>query len=109
MTERPPLRRSLRHRIFGGVCGGLAEWSGRSPGLIRFLYVLISVVSAAFPGIVVYLILWLIVPEEPQDPNYPIPTHTGRNIFLAILLVLLVVLLPALGLIAVRVENSPTP
>jgi phage shock protein C len=80
------------------VCGGLAEWSGRSPALIRILYVLVSIVSAAFPGIVVYLILWILIPDAPQDPNNPIKSHTGRNIFLAILFVLLLVLLPALGL-----------
>jgi phage shock protein C len=101
MTDRPPLRRSRQHRIFGGVCGGFAEWSGRSVGLIRFLYVLVSIVSAAFPGIAVYLILWIFIPEAPQDPNNPIQSHLGLNIFLAILVVLLIVLLPALGLFAV--------
>lgn len=107
MIDRPPLRRSRRHRIFGGVCGGIAEWSGRSVGLIRFLYVLVSILSAAFPGIAVYLILWIFIPEAPQDPNNPIKSHTGRNIFLAILVVLLIVLLPALGLIAARTTGGP--
>ena len=109
LIQRPPLRRSRRYRIFGGVCGGLAEWSGRSPGLIRFLYVLLSIMSVAFPGIVVYLILWLVIPEAPQDPNNPIPGHAGRNLFFAIMLILLAILLPALGLIAVRSEEGVAP
>jgi phage shock protein PspC (stress-responsive transcriptional regulator) len=107
MIDRPPLRRSRRHRILGGVCGGLAEWSGRSVGLIRFLYVLVSIVSVAFPGIAVYLILWIFIPEAPQDPSNPIKSHTGRNIFLAILVVLFILLLPLLGFVALRTEKSP--
>lgn len=71
MPERPPLRRSRTRRIFGGVCGGFAEWSGQSPALIRTLYILISVISAAFPGIVVYLVLWLLIPDTPWAPAHP--------------------------------------
>lgn len=106
MIDRPPLRRSRRYRILGGVCGGLAEWSGRSVGLIRFLYVLVSIVSVAFPGIAVYLILWIFIPEAPQDPSNPTKSHTGRNIFLAILVVLFILLLPLLGFVALRSEKS---
>lgn len=62
---RNPLHRSRRHRILGGVCGGIADWLGWSPGGVRLLYVLVSVLSAAFPGIIVYLVLWLVVPQEP--------------------------------------------
>jgi len=58
-----PLHLSNRHRIIAGVCGGLAEWLGWSPTWVRILYVLVSVLSAAFPGIVVYLVLWLVVPR----------------------------------------------
>ena len=59
-----PLRRSRRHRMIAGVCGGLAEWLGWDVTLVRVGYVLVSVVSAAFPGTIVYLILWLVVPER---------------------------------------------
>lgn len=58
------LRRSKRHRMLGGVIGGFADYFDRDPALLRVLYVLISVLSAAFPGLFVYLILWVIVPEE---------------------------------------------
>ena len=63
MSEKR-LRRSKKHRMLGGVIGGFAEYFDRDPTLLRVLYVLISVLSAAFPGIFVYLILWVIVPSE---------------------------------------------
>ncbi|MGH9382119.1 MAG: PspC domain-containing protein [Thermoanaerobaculia bacterium] len=61
---RNPLHRSRRHRILGGVCGGIADWLGWSPGVVRLLYVIVSIVSAGFPGILVYVILWIVVPNE---------------------------------------------
>ena len=57
------LARSKRNRMLWGVCGGIAEWMGWDPTLVRVLYVLVSVFSAAFPGMLVYVILLLIMPE----------------------------------------------
>jgi len=51
-------------RIIAGVCGGIAEWLGWSPFRVRLIYVIISVVSVAFPGILVYLILWFLMPPS---------------------------------------------
>ena len=59
-----PLARSRRHRMLFGVCGGIADWLGWSPTLVRVLYVVASLASAAFPGMLVYVILWLVMPEE---------------------------------------------
>jgi phage shock protein PspC (stress-responsive transcriptional regulator) len=59
-----PLTRSRRHRVIAGVCGGFARWLGWSPTTFRVLFVLVSVLSAAFPGIIVYLVLWLAMPLE---------------------------------------------
>ncbi|MFN3344329.1 MAG: PspC domain-containing protein [Chloroherpetonaceae bacterium] len=56
------LRRS-RNAILGGVCGGIAEWLGWDATLVRVLYVLISIFSVAFPGIIVYVILWIVMPK----------------------------------------------
>jgi phage shock protein PspC (stress-responsive transcriptional regulator) len=64
VTERKPLRRSRTNRMIAGVVGGLAEYMGMDPVLARVLYVVISVFSAAFPGILVYIILWVVMPEE---------------------------------------------
>jgi phage shock protein C len=59
------LHRSRTNKMIAGVCGGLAESFGWDPTLVRVLYVLLSVLSAAFPGILVYLVLWVIAPESP--------------------------------------------
>jgi phage shock protein C len=57
------LHRSRNNRMIGGVVGGLAESFGIDPTLARVGFVLVSVLSAAFPGILVYALLWLILPE----------------------------------------------
>jgi phage shock protein PspC (stress-responsive transcriptional regulator) len=62
-TGGTALRRSRRHRMLAGVCGGFADWLGWDPTLVRIFYVVISVCSAAFPGILVYLVLWLVMPQ----------------------------------------------
>jgi phage shock protein PspC (stress-responsive transcriptional regulator) len=62
-----PLHRSRTNRIIAGVCGGFAEWLGWEPTLVRVLFVLVSVLSAAFPGILVYLALWILMPESDAD------------------------------------------
>jgi phage shock protein PspC (stress-responsive transcriptional regulator) len=59
-----PLRRSRQNRMIAGVCGGLAEWLGWDPTLVRVLYVAVSALSAAFPGILAYIILWAVMPEN---------------------------------------------
>ena len=59
---RPGLQRSREHRIVAGVCGGIAEWLGWSPTVVRVLFVIVSIASAAFPGILVYLALWILMP-----------------------------------------------
>ena len=64
MEPRPGLMRSRDERILAGVCGGIAEWLGWSATTVRILFVLVSVLSAAFPGILVYVLLWLFMPER---------------------------------------------
>lgn len=58
------LARSRSNRMLAGVCGGIAAWLGWDPTLVRVLYVLVSIFSAAFPGMLVYVILWLVMPES---------------------------------------------
>ena len=50
--------------MIAGVVGGLAEYFDMDPTLARVGFVVVSVVSAAFPGIVVYAVLWLVMPRE---------------------------------------------
>jgi phage shock protein PspC (stress-responsive transcriptional regulator) len=58
------LQRSSSNRIIAGVCGGFAEWLGWNPTTFRILFVLVSILSVAFPGILVYLILWIVMPKS---------------------------------------------
>ena len=52
--------------MIAGVCGGLAEWLGWSPTWVRVLYVVGSVLSVAFPVMIVYVILWIVMPSDPR-------------------------------------------
>jgi len=55
--------RKSRNRMIAGVCGGIAEWLGWDPTVVRVVYVLVSILSVAFPGILVYVILWIVMPQ----------------------------------------------
>jgi phage shock protein C len=61
-----PVLRSRNNRMIAGVCGGLAKALGWSPTTVRILYVIVSIVSVAFPGTLAYIILWVVMPEEPK-------------------------------------------
>ena len=72
MSSTPPVRRLTRsscHKMIAGVCGGLAEYFDLDPTVVRVAYVLISIVSVAFPGILAYLILMFVMP--PPAPSAP--------------------------------------
>jgi len=56
------LVRSKSERIIAGVCGGIAQWLGWDPTLVRILYIVISI-ATAFSGLIAYIILWIIMPE----------------------------------------------
>lgn len=62
-TTEHKLSRS-NDKVLGGVCAGIAKYFGWDPAITRLLYVIISVASAAFPGTLVYLILWMLLPKE---------------------------------------------
>jgi len=53
------------NRIVGGVCAGIAEYFNIDPTLVRVLYLIISLFSAAFPGLIIYLIMLLVIPNKP--------------------------------------------
>ncbi|MCF8370895.1 MAG: PspC domain-containing protein [Bacteroidales bacterium] len=53
-----------RNRIIAGVCGGLAEFLGWDPTIVRVLYIVVSLISVAFPGLIAYLILWFVMPDD---------------------------------------------
>ena len=67
MTSKNKKLYRSRDRILGGVLAGFAEYINADISLIRIIYVLISVLSAAFPGLLVYIIFWIVVPEKPIE------------------------------------------
>lgn len=70
------LYRSNRSNMIAGVMGGIAERFGWNVTLLRIIFVVVSCMSAAFPGILVYLVLWLIMPKQTNTQNmYAHPNH----------------------------------
>jgi phage shock protein PspC (stress-responsive transcriptional regulator) len=68
----PPLRRVRQGAMIAGVCGGLARWLGWDVTIVRLLYVIATVASIGFPGILTYLLLWVLMPrDEPSDVHRP--------------------------------------
>jgi phage shock protein PspC (stress-responsive transcriptional regulator) len=59
------LKRS-NDRMIAGVCGGIAEWLGWKADRVRVAYVIVSILSFAFPGTIVYLLLWLLMPDSDE-------------------------------------------
>ncbi len=50
-------------RMIAGVCAGIAEYLNLDIALVRIVYVLLTILSAGFPGILIYVIMWIIMPE----------------------------------------------
>jgi phage shock protein C len=63
MKKTTGISRDKNNAMIGGVCAGLARHFGWSVTGTRVVYVLASILSAAFPGMIVYIILWLLLPE----------------------------------------------
>jgi phage shock protein C len=57
------LYRSRSNRKLAGVCGGLAQYFNTDATLVRVLFVVLALLGG--PGLVIYLVLWIVVPEEP--------------------------------------------
>ena len=62
-VQKQPLRRSKRNRMIAGVCGGLSEFFGIGSFWFRLAF-LIALIPGGVPGILVYIIMWMIVPGE---------------------------------------------
>lgn len=59
------------NKVLGGVLAGFAEYFSVDVVLVRVIYVLLSLFSAGFPGLLVYIIFWAVTPEKPFDPLNP--------------------------------------
>jgi len=62
MSNGRRLTRS-RNKMIAGVCAGIAEYFGWDVTLFRVVYVIFSIISVAFPGILVYIVLWVVMPR----------------------------------------------
>lgn len=67
MARLIKLHRSYNHRMIAGVMGGIAEYLGWSPNMVRLFFVIVSCASVAVPGILVYVVLWLMMPNARAD------------------------------------------
>ena len=68
MADNTKLYRS-REAWIGGVCGGIADYFGWDPTIVRLIYLLITF-TTAFAGIPIYILLWIFVPLKPFRNNY---------------------------------------
>lgn len=68
MAQKKLVRSS--NKVLAGVCGGIAEFFGLDITLVRVLYVLLSFFSAAFPGLLLYIILMLLMPEGGANDKF---------------------------------------
>jgi phage shock protein C len=63
------LRRSRTNRIVAGVCGGIAEYLGMDPVLVRIVMVVLALAGGG--GVVLYLLAWVLIPEEDASDGSP--------------------------------------
>ena len=59
------LTRSRNDRMLAGICGGLANYLDVDPTIVRLIFALATFFTVVFPGSVIYLIMWIVVPKEP--------------------------------------------
>ena len=60
-----------RDKMLAGVCSGIADYVNVDVTIIRVIYALVSLFSAGFPGLLVYIVLAIVMPDPPQDTYYP--------------------------------------
>ncbi len=59
--------RSKQERMLSGVCGGIATYLNVDPTIVRLIWALVSVFSAAVPGVLLYIICSIVIPDEPDS------------------------------------------
>lgn len=77
------LYKSKKDKIFAGVVGGIGEYFEIDSTLLRLIWALVVVFTGIFPGVIVYLIAWAIMPEKPgstSDPDVKIAEENQNNL-----------------------------
>ena len=64
MATGKKLLRSRSDRWVAGICGGIGDYFDVDPALVRLVYMLLTFFSAGFPGVMIYLVLWLVMPKD---------------------------------------------
>jgi phage shock protein PspC (stress-responsive transcriptional regulator) len=65
MSDNKRLYRSRTNKMIAGVCAGVGEYANIDPTVVRLLFVLITIFSTVLPGLLAYLLMVIIIPEEP--------------------------------------------
>lgn len=72
MSEKT-FHRSQNNKILGGVCGGIADYTDLPDWVVRIAWVLVTICLAFFIGIILYILMWWLVPQGPDskklEPN----------------------------------------
>jgi phage shock protein C len=71
MNKEKRLHRSRTEKMIGGVCGGLAEYFNVDPTIVRVIVVALAILPIPGSAILAYLVLWVVMPQEPPAPLPP--------------------------------------
>lgn len=63
-TKGKQLSRSKKNRVLAGVCGGIGEYFQIDPTLVRLVWIVIWIFTGFVPGLIVYLLAWIVMPEK---------------------------------------------
>jgi phage shock protein C len=72
-TETKRLYRSRSERMIAGVCGGMGKYLGLDATVIRLLFALLTLFTGVVPGLILYIVLMFVIPDEPLS-SPPAPT-----------------------------------
>lgn len=64
LIEPKRLKRSRNDRMIAGVCGGLAKYMDVDPTIVRLIFALGTLFTVVFPGVLIYLVMWIVMPKE---------------------------------------------
>ena len=70
MTTEPKKLRRSNNKMIAGICSGIAEYMGLDPTVVRVVYAALTIFSAGFPGLLLYIILAILMPEAEREDEY---------------------------------------
>ena len=70
MTTEPKKLRRSNNKMIAGICSGIAEYLGLDPTVVRVVYAALTIFSAGFPGLLLYIILAILMPEAEREDEY---------------------------------------